>query len=146
MSKVVGIDLAKKALRVAQIHALEAQTPNVEYRDISAEALAAEEPESFDVVTCMEMLEHVPDPSSVVRACGRLVKPGGRIVLAVVDEYDIQVEVSRVLEEARDGRLKVALAVVGDDDHTEVTHRRPPGSEGAARGGSDAGARDARSA
>ena len=74
---VTGIDLASKALRVAKLHALEAQTPNVQYQEISVEALAAQEPASFDVVTCMEMLEHVPDPESVVRACAALVKPGG---------------------------------------------------------------------
>jgi 2-polyprenyl-6-hydroxyphenyl methylase/3-demethylubiquinone-9 3-methyltransferase len=84
-ARVVGIDLAKKALRVAQIHALEAQTPNVEYREVSAEALAAAEPESFDSVTCMEMLEHVPDPSSVVRACSRLVKPGGMVFISTIN-------------------------------------------------------------
>ena len=58
-------------MRVAQLHALEASTPNVDYRKVSAEALAGEQPGTFDVVTCMEMLEHVPDPSSVVQACGR---------------------------------------------------------------------------
>ena len=74
---VLGIDLAGKALKVAQLHAIEAGTPRVEYREIAVEALAAEAPESFDVVTCMEMLEHVPDPAAVVAACGRLLKPGG---------------------------------------------------------------------
>src|SRR5688572_31271931 len=63
---VLGIDLATKALKVAQLHALEAQTEGVQYREISAEALAAEQPGTFDAVTCMEMLEHVPDPSSIV--------------------------------------------------------------------------------
>jgi 2-polyprenyl-6-hydroxyphenyl methylase / 3-demethylubiquinone-9 3-methyltransferase len=82
---VLGIDLATKALKVAQLHALEAQTTGVNYREISAEALAAEEPESFDVVTCMEMLEHVPDPSSVVRACSRLVKPGGHVFFSTIN-------------------------------------------------------------
>ena len=76
-ARVLGIDLATKALKVAQLHALEAGTPNVEYREVSVEALASAEPGSFDVVTCMEMLEHVPDPGSVVRACAALVKPGG---------------------------------------------------------------------
>ncbi|MBX9835501.1 MAG: bifunctional 2-polyprenyl-6-hydroxyphenol methylase/3-demethylubiquinol 3-O-methyltransferase UbiG, partial [Burkholderiaceae bacterium] len=71
----LGIDLSTKALRVAQLHALEVQTPRVKYREISVEALAAEQPDSFDTVTCMEMLEHVPDPDSVVRACAQLVKP-----------------------------------------------------------------------
>ena len=84
-AQVVGIDLAAKALRVAQLHALEAATPNVEYREISAEALADQEAESFDVVTCMEMLEHVPDPASVVRACSRLVKPGGWVFISTIN-------------------------------------------------------------
>ena len=74
---VLGIDLATKPLKVAQLHAIEAGTPHVAYREVAAEALAAEQPESFDVVTCMEMLEHVPDPASIVAACSRLLKPGG---------------------------------------------------------------------
>jgi 2-polyprenyl-6-hydroxyphenyl methylase/3-demethylubiquinone-9 3-methyltransferase len=82
---VVGIDLASKALRVAQLHALEANTPNVQYREISVEALASEEPESYDAVTCMEMLEHVPDPASVIRACSRLVKPGGQVFISTIN-------------------------------------------------------------
>ncbi|MDP3226609.1 MAG: bifunctional 2-polyprenyl-6-hydroxyphenol methylase/3-demethylubiquinol 3-O-methyltransferase UbiG [Acidovorax sp.] len=81
---VLGIDLATKALRVAQLHALEAQTSHVEYREISVEALAQEQPASFDVVTCMEMLEHVPDPASVVRACSELVKPGGWVFFSTI--------------------------------------------------------------
>ena len=81
---VTGIDLASKALRVAKLHALEAQTPNVQYQEISVEALAAQEPASFDVVTCMEMLEHVPDPESVVRACAALVKPGGWVFFSTI--------------------------------------------------------------
>lgn len=72
---VKGIDLSRKALRVADLHGLEAGVA-VDYEEIAAEALAAREPASFDVVTCMEMLEHVPDPASVVRACATLVKPG----------------------------------------------------------------------
>lgn len=82
---VVGIDLATKALRVAKLHALEAGTRNVEYREMSAEALAVEEPAGFDVVTCMEMLEHVPDPSSVVQACSSLVKPGGWVFFSTIN-------------------------------------------------------------
>jgi 2-polyprenyl-6-hydroxyphenyl methylase / 3-demethylubiquinone-9 3-methyltransferase len=74
---VLGIDLAARPLKVAQLHAIEAGTPRVEYREIAVEALAEEMPARFDVVTCMEMLEHVPDPASAVAACGRLVKPGG---------------------------------------------------------------------
>ena len=82
---VLGIDLATKALRVARLHALEAQTPRIQYREISAEALADEVPASFDTVTCMEMLEHVPDPQSVVSACARLVKPGGWVFFSTIN-------------------------------------------------------------
>ena len=82
---VLGIDLATKALKVAQLHALEAQTEGVAYREISAECLAAEQPASFDVVTCMEMLEHVPDPSLVVKACAELVKPGGYVFFSTIN-------------------------------------------------------------
>ena len=84
-AEVLGIDLAGKALKVAQLHALEAQTQGVSYREVSAEALAAEQPEGFDVVTCMEMLEHVPDPSSVVRACATLAKPGGHVFFSTIN-------------------------------------------------------------
>ena len=84
-AEVLGIDLAGKALKVAQLHALEAQTQGVRYREVSAETLAAEQPESFDMVTCMEMLEHVPDPSSVVRACATLVKPGGHVFFSTIN-------------------------------------------------------------
>jgi len=82
---VTGIDLATKSLKVAQLHALETQTPNVTYREVSAEAMAAEAPAQFDVVTCMEMLEHVPDPSSVVKACSTLVKPGGWVFFSTLN-------------------------------------------------------------
>jgi len=82
---VLGIDLSTKALRVAQLHALEAETAGVRYREVSAEALAAEAPGSFDVVTCMEMLEHVPDPASVVQACSTLVKPGGWVFFSTLN-------------------------------------------------------------
>ncbi len=82
---VTGIDLSSKALRVAQLHALEANTSGVSYREVSAEVLADEAPASFDVVTCMEMLEHVPDPSSVVRACATLVKPGGWVFFSTIN-------------------------------------------------------------
>lgn len=84
-AKVLGIDLSSKALRVAQLHALEAQTEGVQYREVSVETLAAEQPGSCDVVTCMEMLEHVPDPGSVVRACGQLVKPGGWVFFSTIN-------------------------------------------------------------
>jgi 2-polyprenyl-6-hydroxyphenyl methylase/3-demethylubiquinone-9 3-methyltransferase len=82
---VLGIDLSTKGLKVAQLHALEAQTPDVQYREVSAEALAAEQPASFDVVTCMEMLEHVPDPASIVQACATLVKPGGWVFFSTIN-------------------------------------------------------------
>ena len=82
---VTGIDLATKALRVAQLHALEAKTPDVQYREVSVEALALQQPASFDAVTCMEMLEHVPDPASVVRACAALVKPGGWVFFSTLN-------------------------------------------------------------
>jgi 2-polyprenyl-6-hydroxyphenyl methylase / 3-demethylubiquinone-9 3-methyltransferase len=84
-ASVLGIDLSTKALKVAQLHALEAATPSIRYREIAAEALALDEPSAFDVVTCMEMLEHVPDPSSVVRACGTLVKPGGWVYFSTIN-------------------------------------------------------------
>lgn len=82
---VLGIDLADKALKVAQLHALEAGTRGVKYREVSVEALAAEQPASFDVVTCMEMLEHVPQPASVVKACADLVKPGGWVFFSTIN-------------------------------------------------------------
>lgn len=84
-ARVTGIDLASKALKVAQLHALEAATPNVRYLESSAEALAAEQPGSFDVVTCMEMIEHVPDVRSVVRACADLVRPGGWVFFSTIN-------------------------------------------------------------
>jgi 2-polyprenyl-6-hydroxyphenyl methylase / 3-demethylubiquinone-9 3-methyltransferase len=84
-AQVLGIDLSVKPLRVAELHALEVGTPGIEYREVAVEALAAEAPAAFDLVTCMEMLEHVPDPASVVRACASLVKPGGWIFLSTLN-------------------------------------------------------------
>ena len=84
-ANVTGIDLSTKALRVARLHALEVQTANLQFREVSVEALAAEQPASFDVVTCMEMLEHVPDPASVVQACAQLVKPGGWVFFSTIN-------------------------------------------------------------
>ena len=81
---VIGIDLAQKPLTVARLHSLESGV-KVDYQRIAVEELAAREPASFDVVTCMEMLEHVPDPASVVRACATLVKPGGRVFLSTIN-------------------------------------------------------------
>jgi 2-polyprenyl-6-hydroxyphenyl methylase/3-demethylubiquinone-9 3-methyltransferase len=74
---VTGIDLAGKALGVARLHALEGGVDNIEYLEVAAEALAEQRPGEFDVVTCMEMLEHVPQPASVVLACATLLRPGG---------------------------------------------------------------------
>lgn len=84
-AEVLGIDLAEKSLKVAQLHALEAGTSQITYRLVAAEALAAEMPDHFDVVTCMEMLEHVPDPASVVQACARLAKPGGWVFFSTIN-------------------------------------------------------------
>ena len=84
-ASVLGIDLASKPLQVAKLHALEAGTTGVQYREISAEALAAEQPGEYDVVTCMEMLEHVPDPASIVRACAELVRPGGWVFFSTIN-------------------------------------------------------------
>jgi len=80
----LGIDLSDKALKVAELHALETGA-SVRYRSISAESLALEEAAQFDVVTCMEMLEHVPDPLSVVSACAALVKPGGWLFFSTIN-------------------------------------------------------------
>jgi 2-polyprenyl-6-hydroxyphenyl methylase/3-demethylubiquinone-9 3-methyltransferase len=84
-AQVTGIDLSDKALAVAELHSLESGTSNVRYEAIAAEDLAQREPASFDVVTCMEMLEHVPDPGSIVRACATLVKPGGPIFFSTLN-------------------------------------------------------------
>jgi 2-polyprenyl-6-hydroxyphenyl methylase/3-demethylubiquinone-9 3-methyltransferase len=83
-AEVVGIDLSEKALAVAELHGIESGI-QVRYRKISAEDLARDEPESFDVVTCMEMLEHVPEPEETVRACARLVKPGGLVFFSTIN-------------------------------------------------------------
>ena len=83
-AQVTGIDLSEKALGVAQLHRLESGVA-VEYRLVAAEVLASESPGRFDVVTCMEMLEHVPDPASVVASCATLVKPGGTVVFSTLN-------------------------------------------------------------
>ncbi len=83
-AQVTGIDLADKPLKVAKLHQLESGV-QVDYRLIAAEDLAAAEPESFDVVTCMEMLEHVPDPVSVMTACARMVKPDGWVFFSTLN-------------------------------------------------------------
>ena len=81
---VTGIDLGDKPLKVAQLHLLESGL-TVEYRNITVEDLADEQPGQYDVVTCMEMLEHVPDPASVVNACARLVRPGGKCFFSTIN-------------------------------------------------------------
>ena len=83
-AEVTGIDLSEKALGVARLHLLESGR-KVEYRLIAAEELAAEMAGAFDVVTCMEMLEHVPDPGSIVAACAALVKPGGHVFFSTLN-------------------------------------------------------------
>ncbi|MGY6273600.1 bifunctional 2-polyprenyl-6-hydroxyphenol methylase/3-demethylubiquinol 3-O-methyltransferase UbiG [Achromobacter denitrificans] len=83
-AEVTGIDLADKSLKVARLHGLESGV-KVDYRKIPVEELAAELPGHYDVVTCMEMLEHVPDPVSIVRACSTLVKPGGWVFFSTLN-------------------------------------------------------------
>ena len=82
---VTGIDLSVKPLRVAQLHALESGLENLDYREVAVEALAAEAPARFDVITCMEMLEHVPDPSSVVKAVAKLARPGAGVYFSTLN-------------------------------------------------------------
>ncbi len=84
-AQVMGIDLATRPLGVARLHALEAGIDGLDYREASAESLAAERPGSFDVVTCMEMLEHVPDPAAIVQACATLAKPGGWVFFSTLN-------------------------------------------------------------
>ncbi len=84
-AQVTGIDLAARPLGVARLHALDAGIANVAYREIATEALALEQPGAFDVVTCMEMLEHVPDPAAVVRACAALARPGGWVFFSTLN-------------------------------------------------------------
>jgi 2-polyprenyl-6-hydroxyphenyl methylase / 3-demethylubiquinone-9 3-methyltransferase len=81
---VTGIDLSEKALKVADLHSLESGV-QVRYELVAAEALADREPAEYDVVTCMEMLEHVPDPGAVVQACAKLAKPGGHVFFSTIN-------------------------------------------------------------
>ncbi len=83
-ARVTGIDLSAKALRVAELHLLESRL-DVAYRSVSAEDLARERPASFDTVTCMELLEHVPDPAGMVAACAKLVRPGGQLFFSTIN-------------------------------------------------------------
>ncbi|HEX4916806.1 MAG TPA: bifunctional 2-polyprenyl-6-hydroxyphenol methylase/3-demethylubiquinol 3-O-methyltransferase UbiG [Limnobacter sp.] len=82
---VLGIDLADKSLKVAELHKLETGVNNVNYRAVSAEQLAGEQQAHYDVVTCLEMLEHVPDPAQTVRACADLCKPGGWLFFSTIN-------------------------------------------------------------
>jgi 2-polyprenyl-6-hydroxyphenyl methylase/3-demethylubiquinone-9 3-methyltransferase len=83
-AQVTGVDLGKELLDVADLHSLDTGV-SVNYQHISVEDLATKEPESFDTVTCMEMLEHVPDPGSIIKACSALVKPGGYVFLSTLN-------------------------------------------------------------
>ncbi len=83
-AKVTGIDMGEMPLKVAELHTLESGV-EVEYRQVPVESLAIERPQGFDIVTCMEMLEHVPDPASVVDACARLVRPGGFVFFSTIN-------------------------------------------------------------
>ena len=84
-ARVLGIDLSSRPLKVARLHALESGVAGLQYREVAAEALAAEQPAAFDVVTCMEMLEHVPEPASIVAACAALVRPGGHVFFSTLN-------------------------------------------------------------
>lgn len=84
-ANVTAIDLAEASLSVARLHQLESGLDSIRYENISAEALAEREPEQYDIVTCLEMLEHVPDPEAVVAACARLAKPGGHLFFSTIN-------------------------------------------------------------
>ncbi|AGX88757.1 bifunctional 2-polyprenyl-6-hydroxyphenol methylase/3-demethylubiquinol 3-O-methyltransferase UbiG [Candidatus Symbiobacter mobilis] len=84
-ANATGIDLCMEALKVAELHALDTHTPRVQYRHTSAEALTQAQPASYDVVTCMEMLEHVPQPGDIVHACATLVQPGGWVFFSTIN-------------------------------------------------------------
>lgn len=84
-AEVLGIDMGEAPLAVATLHAQEQKVENINYRQVTVEQLAEEQPASFDVVTCLEMLEHVPDPAAIVAACYRLVKPGGQVFFSTIN-------------------------------------------------------------
>lgn len=84
-AKTLGIDMGETPLSVAELHALESGIDNIQYKKITVEDLADQEAESYDVVTCMEMLEHVPDPGSIIEACATLVKPGGSVFFSTIN-------------------------------------------------------------
>lgn len=105
---VTAIDLAPDLLKVARLHGLESGA-RVDYRQVAVETLAGEQPAAFDVVTCMEMLEHVPDPASVLAACATLLKPGGRLFVSTLNRTP----------------AAFALAIVGAE---YVARMLPPGT------------------
>jgi 2-polyprenyl-6-hydroxyphenyl methylase/3-demethylubiquinone-9 3-methyltransferase len=105
-ARVLGIDLSQAVLDVAELHALEGKVA-VEYRAIAAEDLAQERPAAFDLVTCMEMLEHVPDPAASVKALAALVKPGGDVIVSTINRNP----------------LAFAVAIVGAEYVTRVLPR-----------------------
>jgi 2-polyprenyl-6-hydroxyphenyl methylase / 3-demethylubiquinone-9 3-methyltransferase len=94
-ARVLGIDLSRPVLDVAELHALESKVP-LEYRAVSAEELALERPASFDLVTCMEMLEHVPDPAATVQALASLARPGGDVILSTLNRNPLAFAVAIV--------------------------------------------------
>jgi 2-polyprenyl-6-hydroxyphenyl methylase / 3-demethylubiquinone-9 3-methyltransferase len=94
-ARVLGIDLSRPVLDVAELHALEGKVP-VEYRAVSAEDLAQERPASFDLVTCMEMLEHVPDPAATVQALASLARPGGDVIVSTLNRNPLAFAVAIV--------------------------------------------------
>src|ERR1700722_15253493 len=94
-ARVLGIDLSRAVLDVAELHALQGQVA-VEYRAIAAEELAAERPASFDLVTCMEMLEHVPDPAASIRSLAGLAKPGGQVIVSTLNRNPLAFAVAIV--------------------------------------------------
>ncbi|MHA3052751.1 bifunctional 2-polyprenyl-6-hydroxyphenol methylase/3-demethylubiquinol 3-O-methyltransferase UbiG [Acinetobacter sp. ANC 4640] len=84
-AEVLGIDMGEAPLAVARLHAEQEQVANIQYRQIPVEQLAEEQAGQYDVVTCMEMLEHVPDPASIIQACQRLVKPNGHVFFSTIN-------------------------------------------------------------
>lgn len=84
-AEVLGIDLAEKSIKVAELHKLETGVSNVNYRLVTVEDLAKEQPEQYDAITCLEMLEHVPEPASIVKACAQLCKPGGWVFFSTIN-------------------------------------------------------------
>lgn len=87
--RVTGVDLAEKSIRIARLHAMESGLDNVSYEVIAAEALAQRSPAAYDVVSCMEMLEHVPDPDSVAASVAKLLKPGGWAFFSTINRHPV---------------------------------------------------------